>query len=188
MMKIICTKENLHKGLFVASKSVDQKGSLPILSTVLLEAKNGLVKLSSTNLETGIVCFFGGIIKEEGRFAVPAKIFSDYIANLPTEKVEILGKNDLLTISSGSFKAEIKTLPSDEFPLMPKVKSEAVFSLSGAVFKKVLAKIIFAATPDDSRPEISGVCLDVKGDEIKGVATDGYRLAEGILETTQKAS
>ena len=78
-MKITCLQENLNFGLQTTGHLVNKNINLPILNNVLLEAKDGTLKLSSTNLEIGISAVVRCKVEKEGSFTVEARLLSEYI-------------------------------------------------------------------------------------------------------------
>lgn len=186
-MKIICTQENLLKGLNIVSSCIKKSTSLSILSNILLVAEKGQIKANATNLEIGIITVIRGKIEKEGRAVIPAQLFLSYINNLPSSKITMELKEDKLSLSSGEFNAEIKCFDPNEFPLIPQIKGDPVCSFSGKDFKGAVSQTIFSAAKDESRPEIAGVLFKLEKSASSNmayfVATDSYRLAEKKLET-----
>lgn len=181
-MKIICLKENLSKALSLASKIIPVKPSLPILGNVLLQTEKGMLKISSTNLEIGIICKIGAKINEEGSITVPAKLFTEYINTIPDEKVEI-SVNDLdIEIVAGKYNAKIKGLPSSDFPLIPLIDVKPSLKIDANLLAEALPYVSFSVSVDESRPILNGVLFDFFQDKIKLVSTDSYRLSEKIIE------
>jgi DNA polymerase-3 subunit beta len=88
-MKVICTQENLKNGLVTASKIINQSSTLPILSNILLETKNGSLTLQGTNLEVGIKTTVRCKIELEGSFCINAKLFTDLISTLPSQNITL---------------------------------------------------------------------------------------------------
>ena len=84
-----CLQEYLNKGLGVVNRAIPVKGSLPVLSNVLITAQNGKVKLTATNLETVITFTFGASVSEEGSVTVPAKMFHEYVSTLDLGKIVV---------------------------------------------------------------------------------------------------
>lgn len=82
-MKITCTQENLARALSYLERVVGKQSTLPILSNYLLETEKGRLKISATNLEIGVVVSIGAKIEKEGKIAIPAKILSNFVYNLP---------------------------------------------------------------------------------------------------------
>ena len=81
-MRIKCKKNILLSGINTVSKAVSSKTTKPILECILLEARNGELKLTANNLNLGIETFIECTILEEGIIALNAKLFSDIIRNL----------------------------------------------------------------------------------------------------------
>lgn len=181
-MKIICTQENLQKGLSVVSQTAKKTTTLPILSNVLIFCEEGKIKLSTTNLETGTTVFIRGKIEKEGKITVPAHLIYHYISNLPQTNVLLESENNVLRIECENFKAAIKSLDPAEFPLIPKIEKGPLSKIKTEDLKKALSCVVFAAAPDEIRPEIAGVYFKIGKNDIRLAATDSYRLAERIIK------
>src|ERR1700738_4519556 len=123
-MKVVCTHENLKKGLGITSRVSSGSTTLPILNNILLKTDQGILKLSSTNLEIGVNTWVRCKVEEEGGVSVPAKTFTDLINNLPSEKINLVLEGNQLLIESGNYQTKIKGLGADEFPLIPQIDEE----------------------------------------------------------------
>jgi len=176
-MKVITLQENLNKGLSLVSRVVSSKAQLPILSNILLATDKGRLKLSATNLETGINYWLGAKIEKEGAISVPAKTLTEFVSLLPPEKVQLEVKDSTLNIISGSYSANLVGLPASEFPVVPSLKEEKTFSFSPEELLKGISQTIFAASQDEGRPVLTGVLFQLKDEDLILVATDGYRLS-----------
>jgi len=181
-MKLLCTQENLKRGLNLVSHIASKNISLPILSNVLLKAEQNVLKLLTTNLEMGIICTIRGKIEKEGSFTVQAKLLNDYISLLPNEKVDIELVNQELKIKCRNSKTTIKGIEATEFPLIPQVESKDVHLIKIGDFKNALSQVAFAVAFDESRPEINGVYMNFQDNKLVMAATDSYRLAEKTVE------
>lgn len=177
-MKLICTRENLRKGLSVVSRVVGVGNPLQVLNNILIKTDQGRIKLSSTNLEIGVNTWIGGKIEEEGALTVPAKLVNEYISNLPSEKVTLLSKDNTLNIESDNYNTNIKGLSADDFPLIPEVSEEAYAKIDNLELKDALAETVWAAANNETQPEISGINFVFEEDKVRIAATDRYRLAE----------
>ncbi len=177
-MKVVCTQENLSAGLSMVSHVASKNISLPILNNVLLKAEKGSLSLMTTNLEIGVVTHIRGKIEQEGSITVQAKTLSDYIALLPNENVELELEGQTLHVRSKKAKTSMKGVEATEFPLIPEVEANREMTLSGATLKDALTSVAFAVAYDETRPEISGVCMKFSGTNLVLAATDSYRLAE----------
>jgi DNA polymerase-3 subunit beta len=183
-MKLSCTQENLAKGLSVASHIANKNTNLPILNNILLQTTDKALKLCATNLEIGITSSVRCKILEEGEFATEAKILFDYINLLPKNNIEIQTENKTLEINCGNYNTQINGSQTDDFPLIPTVEKEKGYKIKMADLREALSQIVFAASFNDLRQEISGAMLSFSNSKksMTIVATDSYRLAEKIID------
>jgi DNA polymerase-3 subunit beta len=185
-MKILCTQENLQKNLTYLDRVVVKKTSLPILGNILFETENGQIKLSATNLEIGITTFVGGKVIETGIAALPAKIITNFINNLPVgDVVEIETDGQKVLLRSGGSDLSIFSADGKEFPLIPKGSFEDGLKIDGQEFKKALQRVLYAASVNVIRPELTGVYFLFENDKLKLVATDSFRLVEEKITISQ---
>jgi DNA polymerase III subunit beta len=177
-MKIICTQENLKSGLLVAGRIISTNNTLPILNNILLKTENGTLKISSTNLEVAITTQVRCMVEEEGETTVFSKTITDLINNLPNQNIILQTTENKLKIETENYHTEIKTLPAEEFPLIPEVEKNETFIIDSQEFKKSIDQTVFAASTNQTQPEITGVLFSSEGKILKMAATDRYRLAE----------
>ena len=182
-MKVSVLQENLSKGVAIVSRSTSTQAQLPILANILLATEKGRLKLSATNLETGINFYLGAKIEEEGAITVPAKTLVELISSLSPEKIHLETKGDSLKISSLNFKAEINGINASEFPKIPSFKGKPSFAFEAKDFKEMVDQVAFSAATDEGRPVLTGVRLAVKNGKLSLVATDGYRLSVKRLQS-----
>lgn len=181
-MKITCTQENLTQALSALDRVVGKQSSLPILSNFLLETEKGRLKISATNLEIGVVVYIGAKIEAEGKLAVPAKIFANFVQNLPPGEVltmEVV-KQHLFLVSAG-YTMKIKGLDGKDFPIIPQFKNEYPFALPAQLLKQALSRLLFCVSTNESRLELTGVQVAFHEDSLHVAATDSFRLAEEII-------
>jgi DNA polymerase-3 subunit beta len=186
-MKLSCLQENLNQGLEIVSHVAAKSANLPILNNILLQAKKEGLKLSATNLEIGVSCLVRAKIEEEGNTTCHSKLLFDYVNLLPNEKIDIRLENQEIKLKCQNFETKIKCLSAEDFPLIPEVEKKAPYICKVQDFKKAISQVIFAASPNEIRPEISGVLLNFlnkKDGVLKVAATDSYRLAEKKVRET----
>jgi DNA polymerase III subunit beta len=179
-MKVVCTQENLRNGLQVVGRIISSSNTLPILNSVLLKTENGQLKLSTTNLELAINTVIRCKVEQEGSVSVPAKTLGDLINNLPNTNITLEAQDTEVAVSTEHYNTKLKTLPSEEFPLIPVVENGQTIEFKPDELKQALDSVIFSASTSETQPEISGVYLHGSGG-LKLVATDRYRLAEKTL-------
>lgn len=184
-MKFSCTQENLAQGLSVVSHIAGKNVNLPILANVLVKIDEKVVRLLTTNLEIAVSVEVRGKVDTPGEFSVPARLFADFVSLSSGERVDVEQKGDAFEVRGGSSRTKIKGMPASEFPLIPTVSREKAFRVPVADLRRAIGKVIFAASPNESRPEISGVLLRFEPQGPTGrltvAATDSYRLAEAQI-------
>ena len=185
-MKLSVLQENLNKGLSIASRTVASRPQLPVLSHVLLTAQKGRLKISSTNLETGINLWVGAKVEKEGSISIPAKILSEFVASLAPEKIDLEVKDNLLKISSVRSEASFNGLPAAEFPKIPSVTGQPALKLAKNLFIQSIGQVAFAAASDETRPVLTGIYFFIRDGILNMVATDGYRLSVKNLKPDLK--
>ncbi len=180
-MKISILQQDLLPTLQSVNRSVGIRSTLPVLDNVLLQAEGKKLKLAATNLEIGVIKFIPVEVEKEGAITVPAKTLLDLVSTLDQGKIALSSENEILSIKSGSFSAQINGISAAEFPAIPLAQDKAI-----NLPKEILAsatQILFAAAVDEGRPVLTGILTESKNGKIDLVATDGFRLAHREIQT-----
>lgn len=186
-MKIICLQEKLKKAIGIVERITGKNINLPILSNVLLETEKGRLKISATDLELGLNVWVSAKVEKEGRATVPVNILSKFISSLPQDKIFLEAKKNNLVVECQDFKADIKGLKPDDFPIIPKIEDKPFLTLSAQELYQSLSQVYQAASFSDTRPEIAGVFFKLsQNGTLRLVATDSFRLAEKTLKKVTK--
>lgn len=181
-MKLSCTQENFKRAIYSTERVVGKQITLPILENILLQTDHGMLKISATNLEIGVFLKIGARIEEEGEITIPARLLSNFVNNLPAESnISLLVVDQVLFIESGSSKAQIKGLPALDFPIIPELEGEFLFSLPAQEIRDAIPRLAVCVSPDSTRPELSGINMVLQKKEIHLAATDSFRLSEAII-------
>jgi len=181
-MKITVLKNNLKNSLDAVSRIVGENNNLPILKNILIKSESGKINISSTDLETAIIKKVAGKSVEDGQITVPFYIFNNVINNIQSERIDLEAKKNNILIKTDSYEAKIQGMDSEDFPIIPKIEEKnEFFEIKGENLKDGIISVMSAAQISELRPEISGVLIDIDGENIKFVATDSFRLAEKTL-------
>jgi DNA polymerase-3 subunit beta len=176
-MKVSILQENLSKGLNIVNRFILPRAQLPILNNFLIKTEQGRLKLSATNLETGINLWLGAKVEKEGEICVPAKNLTEYIYLIPPQKINLEVEKNFLKITSESYQANFISLAASEFPLIPTLKKKPEISLNNKDLALAISQVAFAAAQDEGRPALTGVLFKIKKDKLILAATDGFRLS-----------
>jgi DNA polymerase-3 subunit beta len=189
-MKLSCLQENLDRGLNVVGRAVAVRTTLPITNNVLLATDKSRLKLSATNLEMAISCWIGAKVEEEGSITVPARLLSEFISSLPSEKVDIVlsPQTKTLGLKCARFEARISGVDAKDFPPIPKVEGGISTKVEVEALKQGIGQVAFAAATEESRPVLTGVDAEFDGDTLTLAAADGFRLAVYKLPLAQAVS
>ncbi|MBU1087138.1 MAG: DNA polymerase III subunit beta [Candidatus Omnitrophica bacterium] len=177
-MKFKSAQNILMSAIQTVEGAVATKTTLPILSNILLEAHNGKLIFSSTDLDIGIIYTADSEIIEDGTITIPAKRFSDIVKELPEGEITVtVRKNYNMIIDCGSCSFRLIGLPKEEFPAIPKFSNKECVVLEQQLLKKILKKVSFAMSRDETRYVLNGTLFYIKNKILRLVATDGRRLA-----------
>jgi DNA polymerase III subunit beta len=177
-MKLNVTQENLAKAVGTVGRIVSSRSSLPVLSNILVSTDTNRLRLSATNLEIGVTYWIGCKVEQEGSVTAPARLFGEFVQNLPPGNLEIVANETNITITTPHYNSQINGISAEEFPLIPEVKSDPVVTLPAAIFRQALSEVVIAASADENRPVLAGVYMYIKEGNLILVTTDSYRLAE----------
>jgi DNA polymerase-3 subunit beta len=189
-VKFTCSTKDIASAVGAASKIVNAHTTVPILSNVLLTADAGAIKVRATDLELTLEHAFPAEVAENGAVTVPAKLFSGYLGNLPAGLLELTGSPTRASVKAERSNYDFHALPPDEYPPLPAAQKGASFAINAKKFREGVGATIFAASGEEARGAVlMGTLLEIEGDSITMVATDGYRLAKwsgrldrGLLE------
>ena len=181
-MKFTLTKSKLGTYLQHILQVVPTKSTLPILSNILIEALEGKIKISATDLDISITTSIECAVVKKGSVSLPAKILFDIIKELPESEISFEASNNRISIKIPNGSYRIATVPADDFPKLPPVNTKKEINISGNELVKMIKKTSFACSTDETRPALNGVLWQTKGDQMQMVATDGHRLARMAVE------
>lgn len=189
-MVITIEKKILGDAIHTVARFAERRSTtLPALGGIAIVAGNDGIKLRATNLETGIDLKVVGSIKSPGVVVVPAPILRDIAASFSgTGSVTLEHAGETVVLSLGSGKSTLKTLPAEDFPVIPLPRNpEVTFNLSSTTLKELLGAVIACASSSTVRPELASVYFSGEGGMLKAVASDSFRLAEKKI-SMQKSS
>ncbi len=186
-MKLSCLQENLNRGLSVVGRAVATRTTLPITNNVLIATDKSRLKLVATNLEIAVSCWLGAKIEEEGAITVPARLLTEFVSSLPSDKIDItLGPGTkTLGLKCARFEARISGVDAKDFPPIPKLDDGIATRVEVGALRQGISRVVFAAATEESRPVLTGVDAIFEGDSVTLAAADGFRLAVYKLPVTQ---
>ena len=179
-MKILCFKKDLKEAVSICERISGKNLNLPILGNIMLDAEGKDLKITSTNLELGVEIIIPAKIENKGKITVPAGIFNSFLSNLSgSDQINLEVQNNNLIISTNNNSTLIKSQSADDFPNLPKLKVNNIFSIPVIDFISGLKMVFYSCATSTIKPEISSVYLySNKTNMVTFTATDSFRLAE----------
>ena len=177
-MKFSVSKEKLLEGLQTVQNVVSTRTTLPILSNVLLQATEGQLRFTTSDLDVGIRSAVEVSVEKPGATTLPARRLLSIVRELPASEitVEVDSKN-VASIRSGPSFFKILGLPEEEFPPLPKFENAKTFTLRQKDLRDALKKTSYAISTDETRYVLNGILFSFRDNKLTLVATDGRRLA-----------
>ncbi len=184
MLKVSCPQHDLAEMVSIVARGVSGRSTQPIQSNVLLEAKEGTLRLAASDLEyLNIEGVLPVDVVEEGSTTVPADKLVEIMARLASSDVRLTAKENYgMNITCGRAVFDLPGKPSSDFATLPPAVDAFSFELPQAGLRQLLQRTVFATSRDESRPILTGALFRLSTGQIEVVATDTYRLALQTLE------
>jgi DNA polymerase-3 subunit beta len=181
-MKATIERAILLKGLSHVQSVVERRNTIPILSNVLIEAReDGTLRLMATDLDLQIDESVAAAVDQPGATTVSAHTLFDIARKLPEgAQVELSAAEGRMSIVAGRARFSLATLPRDDFPVIAEGELPTTFELPAETLKQIIDKARFAISTEETRYYLNGIFLHVSDDPqpvLKAAATDGHRLA-----------
>jgi DNA polymerase-3 subunit beta len=181
-MKLECTTEQLADAVGIAVRFIERRVNLPVLSSVLIVAqKGGKVTLRATNLECGVEVGITAKVLTEGTVAVPGATLSAVLGNMRGKSVSLSLVGEVLKVETERINASLKTVPHEDFPILPRVSASNSFSIKANDLYRAIKNVAYCASASAIKPELQSIVLYAESGKLITAATDSFRLAEKIV-------
>jgi DNA polymerase-3 subunit beta len=178
-MKATISKSDLASLIGKIQNIVPAKPSLPILANVLLEAIDGQLIISATDLTVSMRVYTEAKVQQPGAITLPARRFFQLVRELTAPYIEIeCPTAEVAHIRAGSSHFKIHGMHKGEFPALPELPDSHSFEVSDNLLKEMFSRTAFAAARDDSRHVLNGILLQSSSTFATFIGTDGKRLAK----------
>lgn len=157
---------------------VPQKTTMPALGHLLVEAADGRVRLTATDLDLTISTSIPAEIEREGAVALPARRFSEIVRELDSQgdvELDVSRGNALITAGRANFR--ILGIGAEDFPKVPALTFKKGLSVPAGQLRKAIQKTVYCVSRDETRRALTGVLWEVAKESMAMVGTDGHRLA-----------
>jgi DNA polymerase-3 subunit beta len=177
-MKLSAARDVLLKPLQAVIGVVERRQTMPILSNVLLVARNGELLVTATDLEVELVARTDVEVESGGEITVSGRKLFDICKALPDDTVvHIAVSGEKMSVRAGRSKFSLATLPAAEFPTVEDIKAGQTITVDQDVLGQLIEKTHFSMAQQDVRYYLNGMLLEARDSHLRAVATDGHRLA-----------
>ena len=188
-MKFSVERDLLADAVAWAARSLPLRPSVPVLSGLLIEAgtvegEDGTraegLRLSTFDYETSARATISTQVADEGRALVSGRLLADICRSLPAKPVEMVLEGSRVALTCGSTRFSLQTMPVEDYPRLPDMPA-ATGTVDGERFAHAVVQAVTAAGRDDMLPVLTGVRLEIEGEQIALLATDRFRLSHREL-------
>ncbi len=180
-MKIRVERDGFADAVAWAARILPQKAALPVLAGLRIDVgKDGGVELSGFDYEVSAQAQVDATVTEDGSILVPGRLLADIVRSLPPQPIDLATDGSRVTVSCGSSRFTLPTLPLDEYPTLPSMPNVAG-TVGSDAFAAAVGAVAVAAGRDDALPVLTGVRVEIDGEQVTLAATDRYRLAVRTL-------
>ena len=177
-MKFKINRDHFSSGLQLLTSVVGARKTMPILQNVLIEAQEGLVRLTTTNLDLGARCSVKADVEEIGSVTLPVKEIGRIVRELADIEVSVeTSDSSKATISTRGSIFNVIGMESKEFPPLPQLENKKKFNLERLEMVSMLKSVSYAQSVNEERYMLKGVFFHLTKEKLSLVATDGRRLA-----------
>ncbi|MBA2384198.1 MAG: DNA polymerase III subunit beta [Actinobacteria bacterium] len=177
-MKITAAREELVQKLGVVSRAVSTRGTVQVLSGILVSADAGTLTLAATDMELSLRSTLDAQVEGEGAVVIPGKPLVELARLLPESDVtlEYKPQDGTVQIVSGSYTSRLHVFNADDFPRLPAVDAQ-LHSIDRNALLETIERVARSASRDESRPVLTGILVRFEAGKLVMVATDSYRLS-----------
>ena len=185
-MKFIVKKEILLESLNNTSRAISTKNLIPILTGIKFDLKEDGLYLYASDTDVSIRSFIPRdkltSLDEVGSIVIGGKYIVEIIRKLPSTdiSIEVIDGYKLI-ISTDNTEFNLNGINPNEFPNLDLDETKEPIIINTEVFKEIINQTVFATSPSETRPLLTGINFRINNGELDVIATDSYRLARKLV-------
>lgn len=180
-MKFDTSLQELNDAATTAARFTERRPNLPVLSAILITAEGSRLILRATNLECGVEIVLPAKVNSPGTVAVPGATLAGFLANARGKTLNATLVGEVLKLETERASASIKTIPHEDFPILPRVSAEKSFTAKIDEIVKAIRSVAYCASVSAVKPELQSVMVLGDAGKLIMAATDSFRLAEKVI-------
>jgi DNA polymerase III subunit beta len=177
-MKLNAARDELVAKLGLVARAVSTRGTVQVLSGILLSADGGTITLAATDMELSLRTTLDAQVDGDGAVVIPGKPLVELARLLPETDVTIEYRpaEGTVQIVSGPYNSRLNVFNAEDFPRLPTVDAQ-LHSIDRAALLETVDRVARSASRDESRPVLTGILVRFEAGKLVMVATDSYRLS-----------
>lgn len=177
-LKIEVARDELVAKLGIVSRAVSTRGTVQVLSGILLRTEGGTITLAATDMELSLRTTLDARAEGDGAVVIPGKPFAELARLLPESDVTLEYKPEEGTVQivSGSYSSRLHVFNAEDFPRLPAVDAQ-LHAIDREALLETIDRVAKSASRDESRPVLTGILVRFEAGKLVMVATDSYRLS-----------
>lgn len=178
-MKISTNVLDLIEGINIVTRALSPRNANQILEGVLLETENDHIRLTCTDGNMTIEYLNLADIAEPGKAVLPGRLFGELIRKFPKGNIQIETNEgqQFANIKCVKNKSRLSCMNAEEFPKRKNIASSQSIKIQQKELKRMINHVVFAASTNEERADLSGCLLEISHAEARFVALDGFRLS-----------
>ena len=181
-MDIYIDRDELSRGLSRVQGVIERRSTHPLLSHVLLHARDGGLRMTATDTEIAFIGDLAANVEKPGQIAVDAASFFQVVRAMPESTIRLtLTSNQRLEIRSGRSDFKLPAVAAEEYPPLPAFEATGTVPIAEDELLRLIEQTHFAVAADDARYGLNGVHMEEREDKgvrhLRFIATDGHRLS-----------
>ena len=174
-------KDDFSDAVAWVARNLPTKAVQPVMRAMVITADEQGLELAGFDYEISTKVRIPAEIEFEGTIAVAGKLISEIVGSLANKPVEVKVTGTKVLLQCGSSRFELPLIPLDDYPQFPKLP-EVTGTISPSLFVESITQVAAAAGKDDTLPMLTGIHMEINGDNLVLTATDRFRLAMRTLE------
>ena len=169
-------KDDLASALAWVARSLPAKPTQPILRGVMIVADDEGLELSGFDREVSTRVRINAEVDDSGRILVAGKLLSDIVGSLPNKPITMEYSGSTVIVTTGNSRFELPGMTIEDYPLLPELPA-VTGTIDSELFTEAISQVAVAAGRDDTLPMLTGIRMEIDGENIVLAATDRFRLA-----------
>ncbi len=183
-MKLTIEREALLGSLSHVQSVVERRNTIPILANVRMNAVDGALALTTTDMDLEINESVAANVAEAGATTVPAHTLHDIVRKLPNDsdvELTVNAEGTQMSVKAGRSNFKLSCLSAGDFPEIGASDMPTSFALPASSLRDLIDRTRFAMSTEETRYYLNGIYVHAAEQNgvqvLRAVATDGHRLA-----------